>query len=178
MKERALRLVSVVKDNVVSIHDVNVAVIVNRHAAQFLYDKVEVNVHADDADEFVIDEKRRDIRDDVKIRNGVDVGFNPSRALAFLRNVVPADILHVVGVILCKINGVAFDKGRKLPFPTRLFALHGKAAFGARYFGRQPQVVGNAAARSQGDKAEIILHARKVFFPISRVAGKSIVAFD
>ena len=96
LKLRALRLVFVVQHAVVPVHYVNVAVIVNRHAAQFLNYEIKIDVHADHAEEFAVQKHRRHVGNDVKFRHGVDVGLNPNRTAVAHWNVKPANVLRVV----------------------------------------------------------------------------------
>ena len=163
---------------VVAVHQVDVAVIVNRHATQLLYDKVEVNIHADDADELPLDEERRDIGYDVEICYGVDVRFNPSRGVALLRDVIPADIRHVFGSIKRKVNRFTFNERRQRPFPMSVNPLHGKTALRPFNLWNQSQVVGNTSVHASRNCVEVRLHFVKIIFSIGGVVYKSVITFN
>ena len=124
LKLHALRQFSVIEHLIIAIQQINITVIVNGHAAQFLNNEVEINVHADNADKFSVDEKRRNVRNDIVFRHRVNIRLNPRRAFAFERNIIPADIFPIDGRIRRKIYRFTLNERRQGSFPTNIFAPH------------------------------------------------------
>ena len=178
LKLRALRQVFVVEHDVIPIHDVDVAVIVNRHAPQLLNDEVEIDLYADDAEEMSFEKHRRHIRNDVRFRGGIDVRLNPRRAFALQRNVIPTDILSLVGRIKRKVGDFTLDERRQRAFPTHGFARHEKSALGSAKLRRQMQVISDAAVRPARNVVEALTHGGEVRLTISGIVLQSFVAFD
>ena len=177
LEDGALRLILMVEHDVVPIHDVNVAVIVDRHAPQLVDYEVEIDLDADHAGEFLIDIDRRHVRDHIRICCRIDVRLDPRRAFTLKRNIIPADVLIVVGREECKVGDLPRDKFRQRSFPAGIFTRHEETALRPAEFGRQMQVISDATVRPARNIVEALFHGGEIFGSIGGVGSQPFITF-
>ena len=178
LEYRTLKTIFVVEYYIITVHYVDITIIIYRHTPQLLDYEIEINLYANDANKLLFNEERCHIRNNIGVCGRINIRFNPSCASTPKWNIVPTDVLLIVGRIKRKIGNFSFYKLGKCTFPAYIFACHEKAALRSAQFWCQVQIVSNGTVRSSCNIVEAFLHIGEIFFSIGGIVPQSFIAVN